>query len=70
MTSMPNERDPAPDARPTGAAPPPDGDEPEPAWAEEIRARRRARGERLREVFAAFDDEPGGPASEPQEPRS
>jgi hypothetical protein len=32
--------------------------EPEPEWAEEIRAGRRARGERLKELFATFDDEP------------
>ena len=32
--------------------------EPEPDWAEEIRARRKARGEHLKELFAAFDDEP------------
>jgi hypothetical protein len=69
VTSMPNDRDPAPDVRPPGAALPPDGDEPEPDWAEEIRARRRARSDRLREVFATFDDEPGQPASEPQDPQ-
>jgi hypothetical protein len=33
--------------------------EPEPDWAEEIRAGRRARGERLKELFATLDDEPG-----------
>jgi hypothetical protein len=38
-------------------------DEPEPDWAEQIRARRRARAEHLREVFASFenDDEDEGP---------
>jgi hypothetical protein len=70
VTSMPNHRDPAaPDDRPPGAGLPPGGDEPEPDWAEEIRARRRARGDRLREVFATFDDEPGRPASDTQEPQ-
>ena len=60
MTSMSNERDPSQDRkRPAdAAATAPGADEPEPDWAEEIRARRRARGDRLREIFAAFDDEP------------
>jgi hypothetical protein len=31
--------------------------EPEPDWAEEIRRGRRARGEHLKDVFAAFDDD-------------
>ena len=31
--------------------------EPEPAWAEAIRTGRKARGDRLREVFATFADE-------------
>lgn len=37
--------------------------EPEPAWADAIRRGRRTRAERLREVFARFDDDPleGGP---------
>lgn len=70
MTSMPNERDRAPaDDRPTGSAVPSGGDEPEPDWAEEIRARRRARGDRLREIFATFDEDPGQAGSDPQEPR-
>jgi hypothetical protein len=30
-------------------------DEPEPAWARDIRDRRKARADRLREVFDAFD---------------
>jgi len=30
-------------------------DEPEPAWARDIRDRRKARTDRLREVFDAFD---------------
>jgi hypothetical protein len=29
--------------------------EPEPGWAKEIRARRKARAERLRKVFDGFD---------------
>jgi hypothetical protein len=33
-------------------------DEPEPDWADQIRQGRKARGERLRDVFATFD-EPG-----------
>ena len=32
--------------------------EPEPAWADAIRRGRRTRAERLREVFARFDDDP------------
>ena len=31
--------------------------EPEPEWADAIRAGRRARGERLKDVFATFDDD-------------
>ncbi len=31
--------------------------EPEPGWADAIREGRKARGERLKEVFASFDDE-------------
>ena len=31
--------------------------EPEPEWADAIRRGRRSRAERLREVFATFDDE-------------
>jgi len=59
VTAMSNERDPStPDGRPAHAGLPPGGDEPEPEWAEEIRARRRARGDRLRELFATFDEEP------------
>ena len=40
-----------------------DADEPEPDWAEQIRARRRARADHLREIFASFetDDEDEGP---------
>lgn len=30
---------------------------PEPEWAEAIREGRKARGDRLREVFATFDDD-------------
>jgi hypothetical protein len=32
-------------------------DEPEPDWAAEIRARRKARGDRLRQIFSTFDEE-------------
>jgi hypothetical protein len=42
-------------------------EEPEPDWAEEIRARRRARGERLREIFATFDEEPPRRPADPPE---
>jgi len=38
------------------AGPGPD-DEPEPDWAAEIHRRRRAYGDRLRRIFAAFDEE-------------
>ena len=31
--------------------------EPEPDWAAEIRARRKARGDRLRQIFSTFDEE-------------
>jgi hypothetical protein len=59
VTSMSSDRDPARDRkRPVDATTAPGADEPEPDWAEEIRARRRARGDRLREIFATFDDEP------------
>jgi hypothetical protein len=37
---------------------PTEDDEPEPDWAEEIRAARRDRGERLRHVYSRFADEP------------
>ena len=42
---------------------PDDADEPEPDWAEQIRARRRARADQLREIFASFEenDEGKGP---------
>ena len=33
------------------------GDEPEPDWAGQIRSLRQARGVRLKELFAGFDDE-------------
>jgi hypothetical protein len=32
-------------------------EEPEPEWAAEIRARRKARGDRLRQIFSTFDEE-------------
>ena len=34
-----------------------EAEEPEPDWAEQIRRSRRSRGERLRDVFATFEDE-------------
>jgi hypothetical protein len=40
--------------------------ESEPAWAQEIRARRQVRAERLREVFEGFD---GSLTKEPRDPR-
>ncbi|HEY5905399.1 MAG TPA: hypothetical protein VIX39_06280 [Actinomycetota bacterium] len=42
---------------------------PEPEWAEAIRRGRKARGDRLREVFAAFDDDLAPEASLPRVPR-
>lgn len=33
--------------------------EPEPDWAAEIRRLRRARGDRLRSIFASFEDDEG-----------
>ena len=44
--------------------------EPEPDWAKEIRARRKARAERLRKVFDGFDGQPlkRPPGSKPEPP--
>ena len=42
--------------------------EPEPAWAKEIRARRKARAERLRKVFDGFDGRPLKPSKPKPEP--
>jgi hypothetical protein len=39
---------------------------PEPEWAEAIRRGRKARGDRLREVFATFDDDPAPETSPPR----
>lgn len=39
-------------------------EEPEPDWAEQIRQGRKARGARLKDVFASFEDEPQAPESE------
>jgi hypothetical protein len=71
VTPMPNERDdPRPPIPAPGSPVPARSEEPEPDWAEEIRTRRRARGDRLRELFATFDEEPPAPGSDPREPRS
>ncbi len=43
--------------------------EPEPAWADAIRRGRKARGDRLREVFDRFGDEDSA-ASAPSRPAS
>jgi hypothetical protein len=51
------EREPPPDDD-TPLATVPEGDEPEPDWAEQIRSRRRDRGAKLREVYSTFADEP------------
>jgi len=59
---------------PDGATPPQgpvdswlrrDDGEPEPDWAEEIRAGRRARGDRLRDVFATFEGDEHDPEGPP-----
>jgi hypothetical protein len=39
---------------------------PEPEWAEAIRRGRKARGDRLREVFATFDGDPAPTTSRPR----
>jgi hypothetical protein len=39
-------------------ATPPEGEEAEPDWAEQIRSRRRDRGAKLREVYSRFAEEP------------
>jgi hypothetical protein len=49
MSEREQGREPSPWADPT------EMNEPEPAWATEIRARRKARAERLRKVFDGFD---------------
>jgi hypothetical protein len=43
-------------------------EESEPDWAEQIRAGRKARGDRLRDVFASFDDDEGRSVSTPTKP--
>jgi hypothetical protein len=54
--------------RATGADTPWSADAgPEPEWAEAIRRGRKARGDRLREVFAAFDDD-AEPSRRPRRP--
>ena len=47
-----------PPGEPSPWAVPTEDDEPEPDWAEEIRAARRDRGERLRHVYSRFANEP------------
>lgn len=37
---------------------PPEGEDAEPDWAEQIRSRRRARAGTLREAYSKFGDEP------------
>jgi hypothetical protein len=39
-------------------AAPPEGEEAEPDWAEQIRSGRRDRGAKLREVYSRFAEEP------------
>jgi hypothetical protein len=51
---MPERDESRPSATPWSPAEP---GEPEPDWADEIRRRRRARGDRLREIFETFDDD-------------
>ena len=59
MPERDHDPEPAPWVDPSGR------DDPEPAWATKIRARRKARADRLRGVFDAFDGklskEPGSP---------
>jgi hypothetical protein len=50
--------------QPSPRAPWAPDEEPEPAWADAIRRGRKARGDRLREVFDRFGDE-GSAASDP-----
>jgi hypothetical protein len=45
-------------------------EDPEPDWAELIRAGRRARGDKLRDVFETFDEEdPDAPLPAPTPPK-
>jgi len=66
-----SERDREPELSPW--ADPAEMREPEPDWAMEIRARRRARAEHLRKVFDGFDDriprepKPTAPRSTPED---
>jgi hypothetical protein len=46
-----------PPSEETPWARPPEGDEAEPDWAEQIRTSRRDRGAKLREVYSKFADE-------------
>jgi hypothetical protein len=55
-----------PGREPSPWADPAEMHEPEPDWAKEIRARRKARAERLREVFDGFE---GQPLKRPAKPK-
>ena len=43
----------------------PEPGEPEPDWADDIRRGRKERGERLRDVFATFDDDDNNKETRP-----
>jgi hypothetical protein len=57
-----------PEGEPSPWADPSEMKEPEPDWAKEIRARRKARAERLRKVFDGFDGRPQKGPSPPEPP--
>ena len=54
MAERPRDEDPRAERE---AASPLPADEPEPEWAGQIRSFRQARGDRLKELFASFDEE-------------
>ena len=62
------ERDPG--REPSPWADPAEMKEPEPDWAKEIRARRKARAERLRKVFDGFDGQLPRKPAPPAKPTS
>jgi hypothetical protein len=65
------DRTPPPDPEDAGALHPwstPQAEELEPDWAEEIRERRKARGDRLKEIFDGFGDGSGTEPPPPKEP--